>query len=133
MKRHCQFTVKRSAVPPKCAVRDGVELLERLAADDPVANVASKGRAKDAKYRHEANRISGKPKSGMGIVVHRDNEIGYGNPHSCTENTESDNTSNHLNDLHNPMRRQCQFTVKRPEKRVDLTVAGFPTRMMIKE
>jgi len=24
----------------------------------------------------------------------------------------------------NPMRRQCQFTVKRPEKRVDLTVAA---------
>ena len=39
------------AVPPKCAVRDGVELLV-LAAGDPVANVASKGRAKDAKYKH---------------------------------------------------------------------------------
>ena len=36
------------AMPPKCAVRDGVELLV-LAAGDPVANVASKGRAKDAK------------------------------------------------------------------------------------
>jgi hypothetical protein len=36
------------AVPPKCAVRDAVELLE-LAADDLVANVASKGHAKDAK------------------------------------------------------------------------------------
>jgi len=34
------------AVPPKCAVSDGVELLEF--AGDPVANVASKGRAKDA-------------------------------------------------------------------------------------
>jgi len=51
MKRQCQFTVKRSAVPPKCAVRDGVELLE-LATDDLVAKVTSKGRAKDAKYRH---------------------------------------------------------------------------------
>ena len=39
------------AVPHKCAVRDAVELLV-LAAGDPVANVASKGRAKDAKYRH---------------------------------------------------------------------------------
>ena len=29
MKRHCQFTVKRSAVPPKCAVSDG-ELLTLL-------------------------------------------------------------------------------------------------------
>ena len=37
------------AVPPKCAVRDAVKLLE-LAADDPVANVASKGRANAAKY-----------------------------------------------------------------------------------
>ena len=25
--------------------------------------------------------------------------------------------------VHNPMRRQCQFTVKRSERRVDLTVA----------
>jgi len=25
---------------------------------------------------------------------------------------------------HNPMSTQCQFTVKRPEKRVDLTVAA---------
>ena len=42
------------AVPPKCAVRDAVELLV-LAAGDPVANVASKGRAKDAKYKHGHN------------------------------------------------------------------------------
>ena len=110
------------AVPHKCAVRDAVELLV-LAAGDPVANVASKGRAKDAKYRHEGNRNNGERKSGMGIVDHRDNEKGYGNPHSCTGNTASDNTSNHLNDLHNLMRTHCQFTVKRPEKRVDLTVA----------
>ena len=129
------------AVPPKCAVRDGVELLV-LAAGDPVANVASKGRAKDAKYRHEGNRNNGERKSGMGIVDHRDNENSCGNPNSCAENTESDNTSNHLNDLqylclghrchpvrrplndlqylclglHNPMRRQCQFAVKRPPK-----------------
>jgi len=112
MRTQCQFTVKRSAVPPKCAVRDGVELLV-LAAGDVVGSVASKGRAKDAKYRHKANRKSGERKSGMGIVDHRDNEKSCGNPHSCTENTESDSTSNHLNDLHNPMRRQCQFTVKR--------------------
>ena len=39
------------AVPHKCAVRDAVELLV-LAAGDPIANVASKGRAKDAKYHH---------------------------------------------------------------------------------
>ena len=39
------------ALSSGCAVRDGVELLV-LAAGDPVANVASKGRAKDAKYRH---------------------------------------------------------------------------------
>ena len=111
------------AVPHKCAVRDAVELLV-LAAGDPVANVASKGRAKDAKYRHEGNRNNGERKSGMGIVDHRDNEKGYGNPHSCTGNTASDNTSNHLNDLHNLMRTHCQFTVKRPEKRVGLTVAA---------
>ena len=123
MRRQCQFTVKRPAVSPKCAVRDGVELLV-LAAGDPVANVASKGRAKDAKYRHEGNRNNGERKSGMGIVDHRDNEKGYGNPHSCTGNTASDNTSNHLNDLHNLMRTHCQFTVKRPEKRVGLTVAA---------
>ena len=116
MRHQRQFTVKRSSVPPKCAVRDSVELLERLAAGDPVANVASKGRAKDAKYRHEANPNSEEPKSGSGIVGHRDNKISYGNPHSCTGNTESDNTSNHLNDLHNPMRTHCQFTVKRSEK-----------------
>ena len=40
---------KLLAVPSKCAVRDGVELLV-LAASSPVANVASKGPAKDAKY-----------------------------------------------------------------------------------
>ena len=39
------------AVPPKCAVRDAVELLI-LAAGDIVGSVASKGRAKDAKYPH---------------------------------------------------------------------------------
>ena len=75
MRHQRQFTVKRSSVPPKCAVRDSVELLERLAAGDPVANVASKGRAKDAKYRHEANPNSEEPKSGSGIVGHRDNKI----------------------------------------------------------
>ena len=125
------------ALSSGCAVRDGVELLVLAvpedgwlkpvlilvwfaAAGDPVANVASKGRAKDAKYRHEGNRNNGERKSGMGIVDHRDNENSCGNPNSCAENTESDNTSNHLNDLqylclglHNPMRRQCQFTVKR--------------------
>jgi len=143
------------AVPPKCAVRDGVELLVLAvpedgwlkpvlilvclilvwfaAAGDPVANVASKGRAKDAKYRHEGNRNNGERKSGMGIVDHRDNENSCGNPNSCAENTESDNTSNHLNDLqylclglHNPMRRHCQFTVKRPlvpPKRAVMSIA----------
>ena len=39
------------AVPPKCAVMDAVELLI-LAAGDIVGSVASKGRAKDAKYPH---------------------------------------------------------------------------------
>ena len=33
-------------------------------------------------------------------------------------------TSNHHNDLHNPMSTHCQFTVKRSEKRVVLTVAA---------
>ena len=142
------------AVSPKCAVRDGVELLVLAvpedgwlkpvlilvwfaAAGDPVANVASKGRAKDAKYRHghkyPQDRL--KPGTAPGAVkcARFEGDERDGNPNTCAENTEYDNTSNHLNDLHNPMRRQCQFTVKRPEKRVDLTVAGFPTRMMIKE
>ena len=42
----CKRGLMVLAVPPKCAVSDGVELLEF--AGDPVANVASKGRAKDA-------------------------------------------------------------------------------------
>ena len=48
MRRHCQFTVKRSAVPPKCAVRDGVELHEL--AGEFVANPAANSRANAAKY-----------------------------------------------------------------------------------
>jgi len=36
------------AVPPKCAVRDAVELLV-LVGNEPVANVASKSRSKDAR------------------------------------------------------------------------------------
>ena len=123
MRRHCQFTVKQS---PKCAVRDGVELLV-LAAGDPVANVASKGRAKDAKYQHGHQRASQRidlrlPRQAVQYAHFEDDDHGE-NPNTCAENTESDNTSNHLNDLHNPMRPQCQFTVKRPNKRVDLTVA----------
>ena len=123
MRRQRQFTVKRSAVPPKCAVRDGVELLV-LAAGDPVANVASKGHAKDAKYPQGRNKYSKATESLLPAeYAHFVSEKHGGNPNTCTENTESDNTSKHHDELqylylghHNPMRSQCQFTIKRPEK-----------------
>ena len=53
-------------------------------------------------------------------------EIKGENPNTYTENSESNNASKHHYDLHNPMRRHCQFTVKRSEKRVDLTVVAEP-------
>jgi hypothetical protein len=56
--------------------------------------------------------------------THFVSEKSSGNPNTCTENTESDNTSNHHTDLHNPMSTHCQFTVNRSEERVDLTVAA---------
>ena len=126
MRRHCQFTVKQS---PKCAVRDGVELLV-LAAGDPVAKEAANNRAKDAKYRHGHKYPQDRIRAGIADVVPIDEEdqvmhvggVVYaqveadergGKPNTCAENTAYDNTSNYHTAFHNPMRRQCQFTVKR--------------------
>ena len=50
MRRQCQFTVKRPAVSPTGAVRDGVELLDQ--ATDMVAKGAVKSRCYAANWKN---------------------------------------------------------------------------------
>ena len=87
MRRQCQFTVKRSAVPPKCAVRDGVELLDQ--ATDMVAKGAVKSRCYAANWKNPIRLTD--------PVVDYSGGHTYG-PKKCTQNKTYATSRNYHDD-----------------------------------
>ena len=113
MRRHCQFTVKRSVVPPKCAVMS-VGRSDSKHGHEETYNKCKENETYNRKYTYL-----------FPIKLHP-----YPRP-LCTAMQTHYGKFSHLFiahaarfQEHNPMSTQCQFTVKRPEKRVDLTVAA---------
>ena len=95
MRRQCQFTVKRSAMPPKCAAMSIATTTATASASATTAATAS-------------------PKASTAVVF-------------VTKILQADQNykDQECKPKHNnPMRRQCQFTVKRSERSVDLTVTA---------
>ncbi|MDC0319122.1 hypothetical protein OAM02_00865 [Verrucomicrobia bacterium] len=103
MRRQWQFTVKR---PPKCAVMSTATTTTTAATTAVVAVTTTAARKlldeHDYDTDYDDNNL---PDTGL-------NDGAHGIPNQVRERFHN-----------NPMRRRCQFTVKRSERSVDLTVA----------